>query len=106
MSEKLGPRTFGKREELVFLGREITEQRNYSEDVARAIDDEVREIIDHATSVAREILNKYRNILDMVAARLMKEETIDASAFDAMFGEIKRPQPAMPAVVPVPVAAG
>ena len=53
MSERLGPRTFGRKEELVFLGREISEQRNYSEKVAEEIDEEVRRIIDHAYQVAK-----------------------------------------------------
>jgi cell division protease FtsH len=116
MSDKLGPRTFGKREELVFLGREITEQRNYSEQIAVAIDEEVKNIIEQATNSAQDILKKYRHILDAVAERLMKEETIDSTAFDAMFGDIKRPEPVMvgpvapkvarvavPTPVPVPV---
>ena len=53
MSERLGPRTFGHKEELVFLGREISEQRDYSEKIAEEIDDEVRRIIDHAHELAR-----------------------------------------------------
>lgn len=96
MSEKLGPRTFGKREELIFLGREITEQRNYSEEVARAIDEEVHTFIEHAMNTAKDILSKYRHVLDAVAARLIKEETIDEASFEAMFGDVKRPQPASP----------
>jgi len=105
MSERLGPRTFGKREEMVFLGREITEQRNYSEEVARAIDEEVRAIIEKATNTATQILTEYRSILDKVAAHLIKEETIDGAAFEALFGDIKRPQPASALVLePVPVA--
>ena len=54
MSERLGPRTFGRKEELVFLGREISEQRDYSEKVAEEIDDEVRRIIDKAYQTTRE----------------------------------------------------
>ena len=98
MSDRLGPRTFGRREEMVFLGREITEQRNYSESVAEAIDEEVRQIMDQATNSAMDILTRFRHVLDAVAQRLMQEETIDAAAFDAMFGEIKRPEPPSAAV--------
>ena len=58
MSDKLGPRTFGRREEMVFLGREITEQRNYSEHVAESIDEEVRQIIERATVAAHNILTE------------------------------------------------
>jgi cell division protease FtsH len=113
MSDKLGPRTYGKREEMVFLGREITEQRNYSEQVAQTIDEEVRDIIERATRAAGDILTRHRRILDSVAERLMKEETIDASAFEAMFGDVKRPEPVLtgpigpmaPVPVPVPVTA-
>ena len=104
MSDKLGPRTFGKREEMIFLGREITEQRNYSEQVAQAIDDEVRELFERATNSAKDILTKYRRVLDAVAQYLMKEETIDATAFEAMFGDIKRPE-VQQTRIPMPVAA-
>ena len=56
MSDVLGPQTFGEKEELVFLGREIGEQRNYSEEVAEAIDAEVRRLVEEAHQRAREIL--------------------------------------------------
>jgi cell division protease FtsH len=97
MSEKLGPRTFGNREELVFLGREISEQRNYSEQVAEQIDEEVRRIISGAYNRAREILTTYRERLDAVANRLIHEETIEGTEFEAMFTDLPRPTP-----VPVP----
>jgi cell division protease FtsH len=105
MSEKLGPRTFGKREEMVFLGREISEQRNYSEEVAQVIDEEVRSLIDGATNVARRVLTDYRKVLDAVAQRLIKDETIDGPTFEALFGEIERPQAPGPLAAPMPVAA-
>ena len=81
MSEKLGPRTFGDREELVFLGREISEQRNYSEQIAEQIDDEVRRIIGSAHKAAREILTNYREKLDALANRLVRDETIEGNEF-------------------------
>lgn len=77
MSERLGPRTFGKKEELVFLGREISEQRDYSEKVAEEIDEEVRRIIEKAYSTARQICSDHKDRLDAIADRLMEDETID-----------------------------
>jgi cell division protease FtsH len=77
MSEKLGPRTFGRKEELVFLGREISEQRDYSEKIAEEIDAEVRRIIDAAHETARQILLENRAKLDQVARKLIEVETLD-----------------------------
>jgi len=82
MSKKLGPLTFGDREELVFLGREISEQRNYSEEVAEEIDSEVRRIIEEAYSLAKSILISYRQKLDDIAARLIEIETLDREEFE------------------------
>jgi cell division protease FtsH len=85
MSEKLGPITFGEKEELIFLGREIAEQRNYSEDVARQIDREVRGLIDEAYQTAKQVLVTHRDKLVAIAERLIHEETLDAAAFNAIF---------------------
>jgi cell division protease FtsH len=85
MSEKLGPITFGEKEELIFLGREIAEQRNYSEDVARQIDREVRSLIDEAYQTAKQVLATHRDKLVAIAERLIHEETLDAAAFNAIF---------------------
>jgi cell division protease FtsH len=85
MSEKLGPLTFGEKDELIFLGREISEQRNYSEEVARQIDSEVRRLIDEAYQTAKRILTTNRAKLTEIAERLVREETIDATAFNSMF---------------------
>jgi cell division protease FtsH len=90
MSEVLGPRTFGNREELVFLGREISEQRNYSEEVAEQIDNEVKRIISSAYSKAKDILTTYRERLDALSSRLIREETIEGSDFEAMFAELPK----------------
>ncbi len=84
MSKKLGPLTFGDREELIFLGREIAEQRNYSEAVAEEIDQEVRRIIEEAYARAREILTTYRHKLEAIAHRLMEIETIERAEFEAL----------------------
>jgi len=85
MSEVLGPQTFGEKEELVFLGREIGEQRNYSEEVAEAIDREVRSLVDEAYSRARSIIRTYRQKLDEIAHYLLEHETMDEQAIQAMF---------------------
>jgi cell division protease FtsH len=77
MSEKLGPRTFGRKEELVFLGREISEQRDYSEKIAEDIDEEVRRLIDDAHAVARQLLAENRAKLDQLARRLIEVETLE-----------------------------
>ena len=77
MSERLGPRTFGRKEEMVFLGREISEQRNYSEKVAEEIDEEVRHIIDKAYHTAKQVLTEHRAKLDEIVERILIDETIE-----------------------------
>jgi cell division protease FtsH len=77
MSEALGPRTFGQKDELIFLGREIAEQRDYSEEVATQIDREIKAIVDRAYARAREVIETYRDKLDRVAELLIEKETID-----------------------------
>ncbi len=77
MSERLGPRTFGKTEEMVFLGREISETRNYSEKIAEEIDDEVRRLIEEAQERARQVLKERRAVLDKLAAVLLEVETLE-----------------------------
>lgn len=87
MSHKLGPRTFGKREELIFLGREIHEQRNYSEKVAEEIDEEVRRLIQNAYDTARKILTENKERLKLVAEYLMAKETIEEAEFERLLKE-------------------
>jgi cell division protease FtsH len=77
MSEKLGPMVFGQKEELVFLGREIGEQRNYSEAVARQIDREVRRIIEQAFARAKDVLSAYSDVHHRLARRLIEVETLE-----------------------------
>ena len=86
MSEGLGQRTFGKKEELIFLGREIAEQRDYSEEVASQIDREIKTMIDRAYQRAHEVLTTYRTQLDAVANRLIEKETLERIEFDALVG--------------------
>lgn len=88
MSEHLGPRTFGEREELVFLGKEIHERRDYSEKVAEEIDKEVSDFIGHAYDTAHKIIKKSKIYLEEIVKRLMEKETLERGEFEAIFKEI------------------
>jgi cell division protease FtsH len=88
MSDRLGPLSFGKRDELVFLGREIGEQRNYSDDVAKQIDEEVRRIVDTAYARAQEVLVTHKDRLVALAEKLVAEETVDAEEFEKLFADL------------------
>jgi cell division protease FtsH len=85
MSEELGQMVYGKKEELVFLGREISEQRDYSEHIAEKIDTAIQNIVQDAYKRAKEILTQYREELDQIAKKLLEVETLDADAFYAIF---------------------
>jgi len=85
MSDQLGNMVYGQKEELIFLGREISEQRDYSEAIAEQIDREVRQIVDDAYKLSRELLQKYRSQLDAVAEALLEKETITREEFEAIF---------------------
>jgi cell division protease FtsH len=85
MSSEMGPRVYGQKEEMVFLGREISEQRDYSEAVAEQIDAEVRKIVDDSYKLARKLLKKYRKQLDAVAEKLLEVETLTRVDFEAIF---------------------
>jgi len=103
MSDKMGPRTFGHKEELVFLGREISEQRDYSEKVAQQIDEEVHNIIQQAYKVARQILTKNKPKLVQLAEKLIAQETLEGEELSALFNEAT-PKPTLePTVTPTPV---
>ena len=109
MSEKLGPRTFGKKESLVFLGRDLSEQRDYSERIAEEIDDEVRELIDRARDRARAILAENRETLDLLASRLMEQETLEGDDLKAILDHRPGdpvPGPPIATPAPPPPAAG
>ncbi|MDQ6794509.1 MAG: ATP-dependent zinc metalloprotease FtsH [Chloroflexota bacterium] len=88
MSDKLGPLSFGKRDEMIFLGRSMGEQRDYSDEVARTIDEEVRAIIDKAYDRATEVLTTHRDKLITLAEKLVAEETVDAEGFEALFSDL------------------
>ncbi|TLN13754.1 ATP-dependent zinc metalloprotease FtsH, partial [bacterium] len=85
MSELMGPMVYGQKEELIFLGREISEQRDYSEAVAEQIDQEVRKLVAESYTKAREILNQYRSELEAVATKLLEVETLSRIEFEKIF---------------------
>jgi cell division protease FtsH len=85
MDEKLGPRTFGEKEELIFLGKEIHEQKDYSEKTAEMIDQQITQLIKNAQETALEILTKKRKSLDKLVNELIKHETLERKAFEAIF---------------------
>jgi cell division protease FtsH len=85
MSEKLGPLQYGKSDELIFLGRQIQEERNYSEEVAKVIDSEVHDIVDRARQRAYEVLTQNRDKLDVVVNRLIEQETLESEEFNKLF---------------------
>ncbi len=87
MSEKMGLRTFGHREELVFLGRMVDEQKDYGDKVADGIDNEISEFINNAYEEAKVILTKNKGKLVQIAQRLIVEETLEGDALEAAFNE-------------------
>ena len=98
MSDTLGPRTFGRKEELIFLGREISEQKNYSEKIAEAIDEEIRKLIGGAHDHAMQILNERHDILDLLATELIKRETLEERQLALIFaGHALEDEPIEPA---------
>jgi cell division protease FtsH len=85
MTEALGPMVYGQKEELIFLGREISEQRDYSEAVAEQIDREVRRLVNESYAKAKSILMEHRDKLDAIAKLLLEEETISREEFEKVF---------------------
>jgi len=81
----LGPMVFGQKEEMVFLGREISEQRDYSEAIAEKIDQEVRKLVDSAYKTAKDLMTTYRSQLDATATRLLEVETMSREEFEKIF---------------------
>ena len=94
MSDKLGTVTMGHKEELVFLGRDLGEQRNYSEEIAAVIDEEIRSIINHGYQTARTILTQQRGKMDAVVERLKIVETIDGKELDEILASEEPSAPA------------
>ena len=96
MSDKLGPLTFGHKEELVFLGRDLGEQRNYSEEVAGEIDQEVHRLVDAGYQRAKKILTERRDKLVQLAEYLKTEETIEGWQMDAVINSPDGKVPPVP----------
>lgn len=91
MSEGLGQRTFGEKEEMIFLGREITEQRDYSEKTAEQIDDEINAFIREAGTTARRILTDNREKLESLVQLLLEKEVLEKEELDTLFAEHSAP---------------
>jgi cell division protease FtsH len=87
MSNRIGPMALGHKEDMIFLGRDINEQRNYSEQTAREIDEEIRRIIQEAFDKAYNILLQNKTRLIMISERLIKEETLEGPTFEALFNQ-------------------
>lgn len=96
MSEKLGPMVYGQKEELVFLGREISEQRDYSDQVAQTIDEEVQKLVNEAYTLAKDILNQYRDKLIEISEHLLEVETLNKEEFDALFPPVNEKNQGIP----------
>jgi len=84
MSDKLGPMTFGHQEELIFLGKEIHESRNYSENIAFEIDKEVKKLITDAYRTAQKMIRHHRSKLNEIARYLIEKETIEKEEFEKL----------------------
>jgi cell division protease FtsH len=104
MSKKLGPLAFGRKEELVFLGREISEQRNYSDEVAYEIDKEIHDLINDAYLRAKDVLTDNMDKLEAITMLLLEHETIDGSEIEALFDD-PRPIPTLHGPIVIPEGA-
>jgi cell division protease FtsH len=109
MSEKLGPRVFGHDHGQPFLGREFSSEPDYSDEIAREIDDEIRRIVEEAHQAARQVLEEHRQKLDMASDILLRRETIEREQFiellagkteEEVFGTEAPPVPVPPPAAP------
>ncbi len=96
MSEKLGPLTFGKKDEQIFLGRELAKHKDYSEKTAEEIDEEVRRIVTEAFKKAKAVLTENYDVLDAFAKNLLKKETMTALEIDEFISQVRAGKPAEP----------
>jgi len=103
MSDKLGPRTFGDKQEMVFLGREISEQKDYGDKIADEIDEEIDKIIQNAYRVASEILTENQPKLVQIAEKLIAQETLEGEGLEALFTETAPEPTPEPKTTPAPV---
>jgi cell division protease FtsH len=98
MSDTIGPRTLGQQPGEVFLGRDLTNQPDYSDAVAFEIDQEVRVLIDEAHDVALDVLSQHRAKLDDLARSLLERETLDREEVETFFAQVERREPRAPEV--------
>ena len=110
MSDRIGPVALGKRQEMVFLGRELGEERNYSEQTAREIDEEVRTIIRAAYDTAAQVLSEHRERLVFISEKLIEQEALEGPEFENLFTmplpvEGVRTAVLLPALEPAPTHA-
>jgi len=85
MSERLGPVAFGRKQQMIFLGRDIGELKDYSEHVGQVIDEEIRRLLEEAHARAMSILRQHRQLLDRLATELIGRESLDAAALELIF---------------------
>jgi cell division protease FtsH len=107
MSSRIGPMALGHKDELVFLGRDFGEQRNYSEQTAREVDEEVRRIIQEAFNKAHNVLQQNKTRMIMISERLIKEETLEGPLFESLFNQtINEDQDSSPSILAPTLNAG
>ncbi|MGO9016410.1 MAG: ATP-dependent zinc metalloprotease FtsH [Dissulfurispiraceae bacterium] len=108
MSKKLGPLTFGKKEEQIFLGREIARHKDYSEKTSEDIDEEIRGIVTNAYVNAKKILEENLNLVEALAQALLERETVDAQDIDAIIEEVRSGRADVKSAIspPLEIAAG
>ena len=99
MSDALGPRTYGGQDEMIFLGKQMNEQRGYSEKIAERIDDEINVLLNAAKETARGIIRKQRTQMDAIVKHLLEKETIEKEEFIALIGPAVKAE----TLVPLPV---
>lgn len=89
MSEKLGPMAYGKNQENVFMGRDFGHQRDYSEQVAFEIDEEIKKIVDERYELAKQLLTQNRDMLEVISKELLEKETIDEKEFNEIMNRVR-----------------
>ena len=89
MSEKLGPMAYGKNQENVFMGRDFGHQRDYSEQVAFEIDEEIKSIVEERYALAKQLLTENRDMLERISKELLDKETIDDKEFEQIMETVK-----------------
>jgi cell division protease FtsH len=92
MSDELGPVTFGKRDEHIFLGREISQSKDFSEETARVIDHAIKNLVLSAYNQARGLLTEHRAQLEALAQGLLEKETLDSNEIDRILGSFQKPE--------------